>query len=106
MDLEAMLEDMGASVVGPANNIDDAMKLAKAAQIDLAFLDINLGGHRSTPVADLLRRRDIPFVFLTGYERDQLPPELGEAEILSKPISQMHISATLKRLNIPPNSAA
>jgi CheY-like chemotaxis protein len=61
LDLEQMLVDMGACVVGPATNLDSALELAANEQIDCAFLDVNLGGNVSVaPVVDTLRARCIP----------------------------------------------
>jgi hypothetical protein len=42
--------------------------------IDLAVLDVNLGDEKVYPVADALAERDVPFVFLTGYGSEMLPP--------------------------------
>lgn len=47
--------------------IYEAMKLARESDIDFAILDINVAGAKSFPVADILRERDIAFVFATGY---------------------------------------
>lgn len=72
MDLEDLLTKMGYQVVGPASHITDAIELAREGEIDFAVLDINLAGAQSFPVADILRQRNIPFVFSTGYGAEGL----------------------------------
>ncbi|HEX5379226.1 MAG TPA: response regulator, partial [Phenylobacterium sp.] len=67
MLIEDMLEDLGCTVVGPASRLDEAMVLAREADLDCAVLDVNLGGQSIFPVADLLRAKGAPFAFATGY---------------------------------------
>jgi CheY-like chemotaxis protein len=67
MLVEDMLTDLGHQVVGPAMRLEQALPLAREAEIDFAVLDINLGGEQSFPIADVLRERGIPFIFATGY---------------------------------------
>lgn len=71
MDLELILTELGARVVGPATNLALALQLAATEQIDCAVLDVHLGEDVSvTPVVDTLKARSIPFVFATGYGKD------------------------------------
>lgn len=44
MLVEDMLTDLGCTIVGPAAEIEEALKLATSADIDAALLDVNLGG--------------------------------------------------------------
>jgi CheY-like chemotaxis protein len=67
MMVEDMLTDLGYTVVGPAMQLADGIRLAETTQLDAAVLDINLNGARSFPIADLLQARGIPFLFATGY---------------------------------------
>ena len=67
MYLEDLLTELGHEVVGQATRIDEAMELARESDIDFAFLDINVVGTKSFPIADILRQRGIPFAFATGY---------------------------------------
>lgn len=62
-----MLEELGAVVVGPAGTLDKGLELAREAEIDAAVLDVNLRGERVDPVAEVLAKRGIGFVFATGY---------------------------------------
>ena len=44
MLLEDMLSDLGYTVAGAVGRIDEAVKLAKGGEFDLAILDVNLNG--------------------------------------------------------------
>ncbi len=67
MMLEDMLNELGAIVVGPARTLSEALAVASAERFDAAVLDVNLRGERIDPVAELLQRRGIRFLFATGY---------------------------------------
>ena len=71
MLVEDELRDAGATVLGPAPSVGDALRLVEAAAADggisAAVLDINLDGRHVAPVADRLAALGVPFVFATGY---------------------------------------
>ena len=68
LDLQFALEDEGATVLGPALSLPDAIDLiTRETDIDGAILDVDLAGLQVFPAADLLRARDVPFVFHTGH---------------------------------------
>ena len=68
--LEDALQDFGYQVVGPVENLKAAIQIAGSEQLDAAVLDINIDGMISDAVADKLMARGIPFLFVSGYERD------------------------------------
>lgn len=85
--LEDMVCDLGAHIVGPAARFEHAMTLALEAEIDLAILDVNVDGLVVYPIADVLRCRGIPFIFVTGYEASAVPQRYHCNCVLSKPFS-------------------
>ena len=67
--LAMVLAAHGAEIVGPAGTVQGGLTLvADAERIDGAILDVNLRGEMVYPVADALRRKGVPMVFLTGYD--------------------------------------
>ena len=80
-----MLEELGYSVAAEAGEIGEAMKLAETAEFDLAILDVNVNGKMISPVADLIKARQRPFIFATGYGSSGLPEEYRERPALQKP---------------------
>lgn len=85
MNLEDMLADFGCVVSGVACTLSEALAEAKDVEIDAAILDVNLGGQMVYPVADLLTRRGIPFVFSTAYGSSELLDRYPQARLLQKP---------------------
>jgi CheY-like chemotaxis protein len=80
-----MLEELGYSVAAEAGEIGEAMKLAETAEFDLAILDVNVNGKMISPVADLIKARQRPFIFATGYGSSGLPEEYRDRPALQKP---------------------
>ena len=82
---EDVLLDLGCEVM-LAMRLEAALNLARAADIQFAVLDVNLGGGQSSyPVADILRERHIPFMFATGYGPKGLDPAYQSTPTLQKP---------------------
>ncbi len=86
MSIEAMFDDIGWEIVGPATRIAEALVLAREENFDAALLDVNLDGEMSWDVAMILKARGIPFVFSTGYNASSiLPPSLVGSAVINKP---------------------
>jgi CheY-like chemotaxis protein len=86
MILEQLLEDLGATVVGPAATVAEALTYANATPApapDCALLDINLRGEPSWPIADALLARQVPIAFASGYGKSGLEPRFQTAKVLS-----------------------
>src|SRR5260370_33875960 len=64
--LADMVEELGHRVVAEAGNIEVGQALAETAIFDLAIFDINIAGPIIRPVAEIVHRRGLPFVFVTG----------------------------------------
>lgn len=78
MELEQTLRSAGYRVLGPAPNVRTALELLQRERPHAAILDVNLGGERVTPVAEVLRAMSVPFVLASGYGA----AELGSDEVL------------------------
>lgn len=61
-----ILAGAGAEVVGPVPDVSRALALLDGREVDVAVLDISLGGETAEPIADVLAARGVPFLFLTG----------------------------------------
>jgi CheY-like chemotaxis protein len=86
MMLADMLEEIGCTVVGPVASCAGALRLLEGDQaLDLALLDVNLGGETAYGVADALSRRKVPFIFVSGYGASGLDQGYAAAPILAKP---------------------
>ncbi|WP_134681776.1 response regulator receiver protein [Paracoccus ravus] len=89
------IRGFGDEVVGPFADIHQALGNAREAHI--AILDVRIRDHQSFPVADLLISCDVPFVFLTGYDRELFPPRFRTQHIYLKP---SHARPLLRDLHI------
>lgn len=63
MNLQAILEESGYRVVGPAASVEQALQLLTLDLPDAAVLDVSLRGEIVTPVAAALRHAEVPFVY-------------------------------------------
>lgn len=85
-DLRSSVEQTGAEIIGPISDASQALAAAQEKKIDIALLDVGLESQSSIAVARALAYRLIPFIIITGYVRDALPPELENALYLAKPV--------------------
>ncbi len=98
-DLCTKLEDVGAVVIGPEPSVQRALRrVVEEAAIDVAVLDINLGGEKAFPVADALNRRDVPFVFSSGYGDDMASARYPDVIKCDKPLDMRILIKHLAQL--------
>jgi CheY-like chemotaxis protein len=67
LEVVELLETAGCRVLGPFGRLEEGLEAAEKGNFDLAVLDVKLRGAAVWPLAELLRARGVPFVFLTGY---------------------------------------
>lgn len=94
LELETGLADAGATVVGPAYELEEAMALLDQP-IDAAVLDANLNGLSVMPVAEALAARGVPFVFATGYGDTGGAPTGFDAPIIRKPYDVTQVASAV-----------
>lgn len=87
MMLAGMVEEIGHRVVGEAGSVRDACRMASTVDFDLALLDVNLDGHNVGPVAEIIAKRGLPIVFVTGYSSTALPDGFSDRPLIQKPFT-------------------
>lgn len=100
-DLATILKQQGASVMGPISNADDALDLLASRQPDCALLDVNLAGEMAFGLAAALTSRNVPFLLITGYDRQALPDGFADVAILNKPFTGPILIDAIQRLLAP-----
>lgn len=96
MMAEEILMEAGAEVL-VAMRLPHALELARDPSIDCAVLDVNLGcGDTSYGVAEVLRARDIPFIFASGYGSDAGTPNFGDRPVVAKPFEPRVLLSVLE----------
>lgn len=91
-----MLDELGFAVSAEAGEIGEATRLAQSAEFDIAILDVNVNGKVISPVADVIRARNKPFIFATGYGSAGLPEEYRDRPALQKPFQLETLSRMLQ----------
>jgi hypothetical protein len=97
-----MLTCAGCVVSGPVPRLGEALDAVHRETFDAAVLDVNLAGDRIDPVADLLSRQNVPFVFVTGYGA----AVYAERPRLSKAFKMADLLDTLSSVVAPPSASA
>ena len=95
MLVEDMLADLGYAVAAAVSTVTAASELAVSGDFNAAVLDVNLNGNEIFPVADILERRGLPFVFVTGYGERTLPERYRNRPALQKPFQADQLGAAL-----------
>ena len=85
MTLEDMLGELACMIAGTASQIEAALGLIAQIEIDAALLDVNLGTEKIDRVADELARRNVPFIFTTGYGETGVPAAHKNHGVVQKP---------------------
>jgi PAS domain S-box-containing protein len=98
METAAALTELGCEVAGPVGTLEEALRLAgaEAGHLDAAVLDVNLAGDASSPVAELLGRRGVPVIHVTGYGTLPTAGDAGTATLLSKPLRDGQLAGALR----------
>lgn len=89
------LQHLGAIVVGPTADVEEAMALIIGQKVDVAILDIFLDGELVFPVAEKLEELAIPYVFATGYSPSVVPAQFTGYVLSEKPIDLENIAEAL-----------
>jgi len=86
--IQECMTELGFQIVGPVCTASDALAAAKDGDFDAAILDINLGDGMVYQVAEILARRHVPFVFVTGYDADSVDSRFRDIPVLQKPVER------------------
>ena len=95
LDIAGVLEQAGLAVIGPVANVGDALQAIEQEVVHGALLDANIAGEPVSRVADELTQRGIPFAFVSGYGREQLPPAHRGAPLVKKPFTAKDLLAAV-----------
>lgn len=95
--IEAMVEELGAVVIGSETRIGDALSFIdrRHGEIDIALLDLNLGEGRSYDIAQAVSGHGIPIVFSTGYTDGAIDEPWRNRPLLSKPFRLVDLQGAL-----------
>ena len=89
-----LLADVGAHAIGPCASVAAALTALAEQHVDLALLDVDLNGMRSTAVAHALAERKVPYVAATGHII--AAAMAGAPVIVNKPYTPAKLRAALE----------
>jgi CheY-like chemotaxis protein len=101
--LGSQITDEGGRVIGPVETVAAGLDAIANTALDAVVLDIKLRDGRAYPVADALVARNIPFLFLTGYGADDVPPRHATVVRIEKPVLPTTICRRLETLLAAPS---
>jgi CheY-like chemotaxis protein len=101
MMVEEVLADLGAASVRHAGRIAEAFALLAARNPHVAVIDVNLSGSTGFELAERLEGAGIPFVFTTGYTRDEIPARWRGRPYVPKPIESAVLAQALEAALTP-----
>ena len=93
-DIEAVVlatldaETFVSRSVGRARNLLDN-------SLDLALLDVDVTNGKTFELALQLKRRCVPFIFISGSRRDHIPDELQDEPFIAKPCDERELVKAL-----------
>jgi DNA-binding response OmpR family regulator len=97
MVLEDILSDAGYQVRG-VSSLAAGLEISKNEGFDAAILDVNLGRDLVFPLAEQLREQGVPFVFASGYGREEIPKEFDDCAALLKPYDSKTMLSAVENL--------
>ena len=96
LNLVEQLAELGYVVIGPAFTMAEALHLAAVAAFDVAVVDLKLQGVFAGEVADILIRRQIPFLFVTGYSEVPDRKRYKNIAVLTKPVRTLDLQRAVE----------
>lgn len=93
--LTGMVTGFGCEVLGPANQLSDALDLISGVGVDAAILDVTIKGEISFVLADELARKGTPYAFASGNKTSQSIERYAPRRIITKPYAEQHIFQVL-----------
>jgi CheY-like chemotaxis protein len=97
MLIEDIVLDLGHEIAAIAGRLHDGLAKAQTLELSCAVLDLNLNGERTYPIAEALKRRGVPFLFVTGYGASGLGPGWEDEIVVQKPFQPYELARGLSR---------
>ena len=88
----------GGTAIGPMNTVASALKEIESGVVNAVILDAKLVDGSGADLAASLEKRRIPYVVVSGYDRENLPQGLRRAPFMAKPISMPLLVEAIGRL--------
>ena len=100
LDMELILEGLGAKRVITVGAVSQALEALDSDEVDLAVLDMNVGGEISIPVAEKASAKGVKIIFATGYELNPSLLQQFGAKHLPKPYTNANVGRILEACGV------
>ena len=94
LEMESLLKQASCVVIA-CGSVQSALRQASERSFDAAVLDVNLHGEMSFPIADALAAKNVPFIFVSGYEVEIVPRHHRRRPFVGKPYLSQKFLTTL-----------
>lgn len=100
MGLKMVLENMGCEVAATVDNAHDAVATAEADSFDLVLADVRLRGSEDGiwAIQNILSRRKVRVLFVTGNASEVSARGMGHIDILSKPFMPAALERSIRAI--------
>lgn len=98
MLVEDMLMELGYEVVGVASSLKEGETMVTSKTFDAVLLDVSLQGEKSFPIAEMLEKKGIPFVFSSGFDSTEIGANFSSRPLLRKPFKLSELEEILLSL--------
>ena len=95
MDLEMIIIEIVTATVVVERSVADTKKGLDEA-FDFAFLDVDVTNGKTFEIANILERKHVPFVFVSGSPQEELPSDLRSVPFIPKPFHAAQIESALE----------
>jgi DNA-binding LytR/AlgR family response regulator len=95
IDLEGLIYEIVSPAIVIAKGSAASAKKVLNERLDFAFLDIDVTNGKTFELAWLLEKKGVPFVFISGASRDELPDDLRILPFIPKPFRPSQVKQAL-----------
>src|ERR1700730_10527456 len=95
--LELMVTEIVTATVVVEASVAAAKKVLHEI-LDFAFLDVDVTDGKTFELAQILERKRVPFVFISGSPQEHLPSDLRSAPFIPKPFYPAQIERVLQAI--------
>ena len=98
IEIESALSAAGYTTVGLACTEKQALTKIAGEPWEAAVVDANLHGCGIQQIVVALHERNIPYLLVTGYGRENLPPSVSDAPLIEKPFDPIRLTRAVTGL--------
>ncbi|KAA1180110.1 response regulator [Rhizobium tropici] len=89
------LQELGAIIVGPVDDIEHAVELIEVGAADVAILDLHLVTERAFSLVERLEKQRLRYVFALGHEPAGAMADFTGFVLCKKSVAMEHIAKAL-----------